>query len=90
MKSSPDKDDGEMEFSQGNNDEPNQIPPPPPVKAGLFGRRGDNKGMGFLQGYIQQLGGDDDDQSFHSRMDRGTIVKPRILELEDKSMKLFE
>ena len=33
--------------------------------------------------------GDADDHSFHSRMDRGTIVKPRILELEDKSYNLF-
>ena len=44
----------------------------------------------MIAGYIKQLEGDDDTQSFHSRMDRGTIVKPRILELEEKSMQLFE
>lgn len=44
----------------------------------------------YMQGYIHQMEGDDDRQSFHSRMDRGTIVQPRIMELQDRSFKLFE
>ena len=56
----------------------------------MFGRRADTTNFKFLQGYIRQVQGDVDDQSFHSRMDRGTVVRPRILELEDKSHKLFE
>lgn len=62
----------------------------PPTKPSIFGRAADVKGINLIAGYINQLEGDDDTQSFHSRMDRGTIVKPRILELEEKSVKLFE
>jgi hypothetical protein len=39
-----------MEFSASP--EVNQMPPPPPVKASIFGRRADTKGFQFLQGYI--------------------------------------
>ena len=82
--------DGDIEFSQGSKadkvaDEMDYTP----IRRSVFGRRADTMNYQYLQGYIKQHMGDADDHSFHSRMDRGTIVKPRILELEDKSYNLF-
>ena len=35
------------------------LPPPPRIKTALFGGRS-NPGLNFLEGYLQQLEGDDD------------------------------